>query len=417
MVGQVVDFPTNTNDNNLEDDSSVDFEALEYVVQLESTCKSKDSENDNETSDKDNVTKRRRSFSQRVKRRFSGSAAAQKGRTVRRNSKKWMNDTLAHLKKEDTQSEELVARTSRTKKKGWKRYRKSRQFTFSSPEEYMEYAQKTRKSSGSSLELTLEKAKQRGTVSTEFEVLDAAMALDDTLLVPFGNDSNRDESDGAKDSKDEGDENNDGESKNSSTAKKRVSTDNTIGTQEQKPRCFKRKITRSDVIRVLVLWGVIMGMSILLGIHPAISERTTESPSNTPTPAPSRAPLDVLSADSIVAETTAESCSLCPVGSGVMDKDLTVVMAGIACQSDESDESLCSFRCENSLPTPRVYTCGEVEELARESSSRCINDDFDSCTNFQQASAQCCSPNWEKMTKLSSLMSQHAVDEIVDNGD
>jgi hypothetical protein len=117
----------------------------------------------------------------------------------------------------------------------------------------------------------------------------------------------------------------------------------------------KRWLTFGNACKVLSLWGIIVGITLLLSGKMMLPERSTPS------------------------------CSLCPSGTSVTHSEIEIILNNFSCTSEESS---CSFHCE-SLSLPRVYTCGEVEKLAIESDSEC-SDSSDSCAMFQQASSQCC---------------------------
>lgn len=391
-----------------------------------------DNSNNSDRSRTKNVREKRRgsfSLSGRKQRTVSGGeVAVKKSRST--SSKVWMKSqkgrkftfsspedymeyaarrqSSGELKPQPQKKEEKKPEETKTepRTRGWKRYRKSRKFTFTSPEEYMEYA--ARRTSSGELKTSIKKfenaSKKRPTLSTEFDVLDAT--ADVTLDVPIGDQEDgisaadvlkRGNSDVDDDDDDEEEELPDIESNNNTT--------DTDGTPDAKKKgcTLRRKMTCSDVWRLALLWIVILGLALLLAKHPGMQKDDTEAPTMTP--------MEVLTSE----DDTSLACSLCPSGSSVHQPEREVIMEGISCQAGESS---CFFQCFDIL-APRVYTCGEVEKLASESSSQCNDGDSDSCSEFQQAASQCCSSDMGGLGVLATeyaSQTEHAVNHLLTNG-
>jgi len=133
-------------------------------------------------------------------------------------------------------------------------------------------------------------------------------------------------------------------------------------------KCFHMRLGYADLCKLIVLWAVIATM--------ALSDQVMEKIfPGTKTP---------------LVDNEITTCSLCPVGQSVTDPLQEIIRTDFQCTTTDSTfESVCLFECEDSLPTSRVYTCGEVEKLAKEATNNC-SDSADSCREFQQTDTQCC---------------------------
>jgi len=137
--------------------------------------------------------------------------------------------------------------------------------------------------------------------------------------------------------------------------------------EEKTFKCFHIRLGWSDLCKILTLWLLIAGLALSIQIVEKIFPG-------------SRSKI----------KDDATSCSLCPAGKSVTNPDHEIVLTDFQCSAvHPSLESMCFFECPDSLPTPRIYTCGEVEQLAEDASNNC-SDSADSCREFQQADIQCC---------------------------
>lgn len=143
---------------------------------------------------------------------------------------------------------------------------------------------------------------------------------------------------------------------------------NELEEKERSFKCFHMRIGYADLCKVLVLWAVIATLALSVQVMDKIFPGK-------------KSPL-------VDSEIT--TCSLCPAGQSVTDPLQEIIRTDFQCTSTHSAiESVCLFECEDSLPTSRIYTCGEVEKLAKEATNNC-SDSADSCREFQQADTQCC---------------------------
>jgi len=143
----------------------------------------------------------------------------------------------------------------------------------------------------------------------------------------------------------------------------RIDTDE----HEKTFKCMHIRLGWGDLCKVIALWAVIAGLALSIQVMEKIFPGKKS-----------------------VIDTEFTTCSLCPAGTSVADPDQEIILGDFQCSAiDSTFESMCFFECENSLSTPRVYTCGEVEQLAKDSSNNC-SDGADSCRDFQQADIQCC---------------------------
>lgn len=154
--------------------------------------------------------------------------------------------------------------------------------------------------------------------------------------------------------------------------------------KEKQVRCLHVRISFGDLCKVVTLWTLIAGLALSISVmdkHKKSSNRSnTLKRTNSPT-----------ITDARMIDNERPSCSLCPAGTSVTNPDLEIITTEFQCTAISSAlESMCFFECsEDSLPAHKVYTCGEVQQLAKESTSKC-SDSVDSCREFQQASGQCC---------------------------
>ena len=138
--------------------------------------------------------------------------------------------------------------------------------------------------------------------------------------------------------------------------------------EEKTFKCCHIRLAYADLCKIIALWSLIAGLALSV----QVVERML--PNN-------KAP---------VVDREITTCSLCPEGKSVTDPLQEITRTDFQCVStDPMSDSMCFFECENSLPTSRVYTCGEVEQLAKEISNNCSYG-ADSCREFQQADTQCC---------------------------
>jgi len=258
-------------------------------------------------------------------------------------TKKSSGDKKASCKGEKVS--ESKAKKSRGMK--WMKHRPKKKFSFSSPEEYMEYT--GRKPSLTKEEMKTKKAEKQLDDTWETLSVSGGNTSNDRANTAWKNDNNSSSSSSDDDDDDDGDI----ESDNSST--------NTEETPDlRRKNWFSRRLTLADAIKVVALWGIIATVALLAG---------RGSGSNN------------------LASTDNSTCSLCSTGTSVRDPDLEIVVADFSCRDEESS---CSFQCNDPSRAPIVNTCGEVERLAIESYSQCSDGDSDSCTEFQQAASQCC---------------------------
>jgi len=136
---------------------------------------------------------------------------------------------------------------------------------------------------------------------------------------------------------------------------------------EKSFKCFHLRVGWSDLCKIITLWFLIAGLALSIQIVEKFSSGSRSK---------------------IKDEVT--TCSLCPAGKSMTNPDHEIVLTEFQCSAvHPSLESMCFFECPGSLPTPRIYTCGEVEQLAEDASNNC-SDSADSCRELQQADIQCC---------------------------
>jgi len=137
--------------------------------------------------------------------------------------------------------------------------------------------------------------------------------------------------------------------------------------EEKTRKCLSPRM--KDLCKILTLWAIITGMALSISVVDRNNRQSSSPITNSESP----------------------SCSLCPAGTSVTNPDLEIITIEFQCTAISSSlESTCFFEClDDGLPTHRVYTCAEVEQLAKDSTSKC-SDSADSCREFQQASDQCC---------------------------
>lgn len=257
-------------------------------------------------------------------------------------------------KKQPEKPEESTDKKSRSKtSKNRKNYRQGRKFSFSSSQEYLEYVASKKEDEN------FKRATKRNTQSTEFakstefaesiefEALDATadVTIVGTVgdMVDYEAQEIRDvESSSISDYSD---------SNNYSNAE----------SEGEKKRCLHRKLTFSDVWRILLLWAIVVVLAVVL------SRKTFFNSDAITTPL----------------ATNSTACSLCPSGSSVHEPELEVLLGDFTCALEEP-------------LTPKAYTCGEVEKLLSESASCGNNEEEEeegSCSELQEAANQCCSPD------------------------
>lgn len=254
-----------------------------------------------------------------------------------------------------------------------KKYRRARRHTFSSPEEYMkEYT--ARKSV----------AMNPGAVDNKFAVAIAAPV-----------DCENSESESVDEwVRAQTESNNISDSFDLETAR---TSGSTSGEEEQK-KCGVGRLSLADIAKVAVLWVVITTLIIFLASDP---------------------PADPI----IIVVTNATNdeigCSLCSGATSVLNPDLEIVTTDFCRQSEDSS---CFFQCSDPLTTPRVYTCGEVEQLAMEASSSCSSggggdDSVDGCAAFEQAATQCCfeDSGWEETFEKQATQTKRSVNHLRTN--
>lgn len=258
---------------------------------------------------------------------------------------------------------EKVSESKAKKSRGmkWTKHRPKKKFTFSSPEEYMEYT--GRKPSLTKEEMEIKKAEEQLDDTVETVSVSGGNTGNDRVNTASKNDNNS----SIYSSSDDDEDDSDIESNN-------VPTNTGKAPGHMRKNCFARRLTFGDAMKVVVLWGIIATVALLAG-------RGT-GPNNLAVTTPTTEAFTPATTDN-------STCSLCSTGTIVRDLDLEIVVADFICSDEESS---CSFQCNNSSRAPRVYTCGEVKRLAIESSSQCSDgdSDSDSCTEFQQAASQCC---------------------------
>jgi hypothetical protein len=288
-------------------------------------------------------------------------------------AKKSSGDNKASLDKGEKVSEPK-AKKSRGMK--WMKHQKKKKFSFSSPEEYMEYvgrkslkkeenASKAAKQLNNNMQTVSETAADvsGGNTLTEIAGNDGATAA---WKNDNNNSSNDDDDNDDDDNDDDDNDDDDDDIDDDDIESNKVSTKTENEPDRQRKGCYNRRLTLADAIKVVILWGIIAMVSLIAG-----RSTGTKNPTNA---------------------TENPTCSLCSIGTSVHDPDLEIVMADFSCRDEESS---CSFQCNDYSRTPIVYTCGEVERLARESSSQCSDaggggGDSGSCTELQQAASQCC---------------------------
>lgn len=147
-------------------------------------------------------------------------------------------------------------------------------------------------------------------------------------------------------------------------------------------RIASMRMSFADACKVFVLWGVIAGLALLIS---AGSSKAT-SPVTSSTEAPT-----IENGDS--------GCLLCPSGYIVNEPDLLVLTSSFTCKNSLPS---CAFQC-SSLRVPKVYTCGEVEEFARQSTNQCNSG---SCSEWQQAQSQCCTKGIDVSTSTETTTTE-----------
>jgi len=142
-----------------------------------------------------------------------------------------------------------------------------------------------------------------------------------------------------------------------------------VADEEEKTfKCFHIRLGLSDLCKIITLWFLIGTLALSIQIVERIFPKSKSKQINT----------DIT------------TCLLCPAGQSVTDPHQEVILTDFECSAmNTSLEPKCFFECPDSLPSLRVYTCGEVEQLAQEASNNC-SDGADSCRIFQQADTQCC---------------------------
>ena len=278
--------------------------------------------------------------------------------------------------------EKKASITPQTKKKNWRdKYRSGRRYTFKSPEEYIEYARSKSFSSLSvdhlsidnSEEFVLKKAKKRLTTSTEFALSSAEFGenLDATADVTIEQipDDIEANDEGANEER-ERERNSNSNKRKRRNRKKRGCCKKNAG-----PLC--RKLTFSEIWRLLLLWVVIVAIALVFILR-----------------------ADEFSSGAQIGTTnTTNTGCLCPSGSIIDKPELEVFLGDFSCGLDEP---------------VIVKTCGEVEELLTES-SRCENHD-ESCFNFEEAVNQCCVPETDEILEKQLSQTKQAEDHFRVNG-
>jgi hypothetical protein len=291
-------------------------------------------------------------------------------------------DTVVEIK-EEKETEKRANVTPQSKKKNWSdKYRSGRRYSFKSPEEYIEYARSKSFSSLSvdhlsidnSEEFALKKAKKRLTTSTEFALPSAEFgenldATADITIIEQIPDIEANE-----------------EGANEERERERNSNSNRRKRRNRKKGCccrrkngrLCRKLKFSEIWRILLLWAVIVAIALVF-VFRADEFASGEQIGTT--------------------NTTDTGCSLCPSGSIIYEPELEIVLGDFSCGLDEP---------------VAVKTCGEVEELLRES-PLCVNHD-ESCFDFEEAANQCCSLATDSILEKQLSQTKQAEDHFRING-
>jgi len=153
-------------------------------------------------------------------------------------------------------------------------------------------------------------------------------------------------------------------------------------------RIASMRMSFADACKVFVLWGVIAGLALL------ISAGSSKSPS--PVTSSTEAPTY---------ENGDPGCLLCPSGYSVKEPDLLVLTSSFTCKNSLPS---CAFQC-SSLRVPKVYTCGQVEEFARQSTNRCSTG---SCSQWQQSQSQCCIEAIDARTSIESKTAEDDEEKV-----
>lgn len=281
--------------------------------------------------------------------------------------------------KEVKEVEKKAEVTPQNKKKNWRdKYRSGRRYSFKSPEEYIEYARSRSFSSLSvdhlsidnSEEFIIKKAKKRLTTSTEFALCSAEFGenLDATADVTIEQipDIEANEEPEVEEERRNSDRRSNVNRRKRDNRKKR-------GCCRKKNGRLCRKMTFSEIWRILLLWAVIVAIALVFILR---ADENTKLDSTIDT-----------------------GCSLCPSGSSVHDPEVEVFLGDFSCGLDEP---------------VTVNTCGEVEELLRDS-LLCENQD-ESCFDFQEAVKQCCSLDTDNMLEKQLSQVKQAEDHFRVNG-
>ena len=279
-----------------------------------------------------------------------------------RNSKETETSAGKSPKKENNKnSEETKVTVKKYRSKKLKKYRKSSRFSFSSSEEYIEYFSAKKQE-----EETLRRAKKRNTQSTEFE------ALDDTADVTVFSAARDIDVDYEEEEYSDVEANNVSEDTNG----------NNNGTMGKRKCCLPRKLTFSDVWRIMAIWVLIVVITLILSKFGSWGWEPQETP--------------------LLGVNTTATCSLCSSGFSVHKPELEVVLGDFTCTLEES-------------LTPTKYTCGEIEKFLSDSASECVNND-EACSDFVEASIQCCFQDSDEILEKQLKQTQGAIDHFQKNG-
>lgn len=259
-----------------------------------------------------------------------------------------------------------------------KKYRRAKKHTFSSPEEYMK-------------EYTARKS-----VAMNSDAVDKKFAV--AIGTPVDVDCENSESESINEwIRAQTENNNISDSFDLETAR---TSGSTSGGEEQKT-CGR--LSLADVAKVSVLWVVITTLIIFLARDPPAD------------------PIIIVATNATTAPTTINNdelgCSLCSGATSVLNPDLEIATTDFCRQSEDSS---CFFQCSDPLTAPRVYTCGEVEQLAMEASSSCSSggdDSVDGCAAFEQAASQCCfeDSGWEETFEKQATQTKRSVNHLRTN--
>jgi len=155
-------------------------------------------------------------------------------------------------------------------------------------------------------------------------------------------------------------------------------------TEGQKKSCLHDKLTFANIWRILLLWVIIVGIALVFKFQGRGGGEALTPIANTNT-------AGIL------------DCALCPSGSSVHEPGVEVFLGDFTCTSTV-EEPL----------APIVYTCGEVEKLVG-GSSDCSGGD-DSCSDLQEAIDQCCFPDLDEAIEKQIKQTEQATNHFRMNG-